>query len=516
MTERSDKNQHDQNRPGRRTTTSGDHEFLDLLSAMCESRATKADISRLESLLRSGPEYVERYVTYMDMHGMLHLLEIKTPAWAMPLVLDSAGTDPEIELLVNTESILALLEEDAEVEQRKAVERARIETLAAKKFVAFRQEQDRNRRPEPVAAPRNALYATVTSLVAAAIIGILFFIGRDAQPISVAKIVGANGLVWGNDVQAMPLGTGLQEGQLLDLKAGLLEIEFGDGARVILEGPAQFTVQSRGAGDLQIGKLVARVPSEAYGFLIHTPRMKIVDLGTEFGISVDQRQVSYLHVFEGRVSAASFDSDGKTIRQQMVSADQAVYLRPKTSAIDPAPIAVASRFARQLSPLPRYSTGFGLAAGDADPHWQVVASNYPDFVSQAAIVTNPDPKAIANDPRQAQWLSLTAINKHRPFDACYTFRMTFDLAESDIPRDPLRGSFRVDNLLTGLRVNGISIPVPKHGHLAFFEEAIPFVVDGSHLKAGKNRIEFDVSNDLHKKMAVATPLSLWVRWEGKH
>jgi len=174
MTKEFDANQHDPNHHDRGAARSGDQglaedqEFLGLLSALCESRATKEEVSRLECLLRSGPQYVERYVSYMDMHGELHLEKMEASASAMPsaLVGDSASADSEIEPWVSTENILSMLEEDAEVEQRKAGELAEIEALAAEKFLAFQREQDRLRRPEPVPATRNTFFATVSSLAA--------------------------------------------------------------------------------------------------------------------------------------------------------------------------------------------------------------------------------------------------------------------------------------------------------------------------------------------------------------
>ena len=59
------------------------------------------------------------------------------------------------------------------------------------------------------------------------------------------------------------VGSELSAGQQLDLVRGLAEITFRSGARIVLNGPAHFTVGSPLGGKLQVGKLTARVPHDA-------------------------------------------------------------------------------------------------------------------------------------------------------------------------------------------------------------------------------------------------------------
>jgi len=265
---------------------------------------------------------------------------------------------------------------------------------------------------------------------------------------------------------------------------------------------------------------------------IKTPQTSITDLGTEFGVSVDRKQITHLHVFEGSVSAETLDAEGKTAQQRTVLVDEAVYLRPKTGAIEPAPAVVANRFVRRIPtpptpptspvppvPLPLYSTGVGLAPGDADPNWQIVASkNNPDFVPQQAIVTAPFQDDPPTTPQQAQWISLASELTLYPSQAQYTFRMTFNLKESDTRLDRIEGGFRVDDLITAIRVNGTSVPVPKHTTSSFKKGPISFFLDGNLLKAGKNLIELDVRNagkhfdEFGKDKG--SNLALSVQWKG--
>jgi len=147
-----------------------------------------------------------------------------------------------------------------------------------------------------------------------------------------------------------------------------------------------------------------------------------------------------------------------------------------------------------LFPLPLYSTGADLAEGDDDPHWQIVASlTDPSFVSQPAIVASPAPNYMPNDPREAQWVSLTENRSDVEANARFTFRTTFDLNGFDPRSASVRGSFSVDNQVTAIRVNGVEIPVPEHPGEMFWK-MFSFSVEPDLLEAGRNHLELDIFN----------------------
>jgi len=86
----------------------------------------------------------------------------------------------------------------------------------------------------------------------------------------------------------------------LRLKAGVLQVEFFNGARVVLEGPAELQVVSAKEALCNSGKLSAEAPPSAHGFCIRTPQMNLVDLGTAFGLAVSGNGTE-VHVFKGEV-----------------------------------------------------------------------------------------------------------------------------------------------------------------------------------------------------------------------
>ncbi len=75
-------------------------------------------------------------------------------------------------------------------------------------------------------------------------------------------------------------------------------------ARVVLEGPAEFRLESSMRGYLSYGRVVATVPPAAHGFTIAADAVTVVDLGTEFGVDVDLTGIAAVHVFEGKVEVS--------------------------------------------------------------------------------------------------------------------------------------------------------------------------------------------------------------------
>lgn len=88
----------------------------------------------------------------------------------------------------------------------------------------------------------------------------------------------------------------------LQLDSGEVELTYPCGSKLLLIGPAEFEVRKTG-GKLIRGGLVASVTEAGHGFTIDLPNGKVVDLGTEFGVTVDDFGVSGVSVFKGKVEA---------------------------------------------------------------------------------------------------------------------------------------------------------------------------------------------------------------------
>jgi hypothetical protein len=88
----------------------------------------------------------------------------------------------------------------------------------------------------------------------------------------------------------------------MDLKEGYIKIAYDCGTEVIVEGPARFEVT--GPKDMSVlsGQLYARSPFSAVGFTVSSPHVKIVDLGTEFGVRVASDGTADVHMMKGKAS----------------------------------------------------------------------------------------------------------------------------------------------------------------------------------------------------------------------
>ncbi|PYJ95895.1 MAG: hypothetical protein DME23_22380 [Verrucomicrobia bacterium] len=104
---------------------------------------------------------------------------------------------------------------------------------------------------------------------------------------------------WSGRAEIPRLGAPLEPGWLR-LEAGLAQVVFYSGARVVAEGPAELQLISPNEASCRHGRIVVEVPPEARGFRVETPHAAVTDLGTSFGLDVKDRRTE-LHLFKGKV-----------------------------------------------------------------------------------------------------------------------------------------------------------------------------------------------------------------------
>ena len=85
------------------------------------------------------------------------------------------------------------------------------------------------------------------------------------------------------------------------LQSGLISLAGADGVELLIEGPAV----GEWLGDqhlrLTSGTVVVRMPKGRSGFVVETAQMRVIDLGTEFGVSVSQSGDERVQVYDGLV-----------------------------------------------------------------------------------------------------------------------------------------------------------------------------------------------------------------------
>ena len=256
--------------------------------------------------------------------------------------------------------------------------------------------------------------------------------------------------------EPMVAGVSLPLGRL-QFASGLMQIEFFSGAIVVLEGPADFELKSENHAVCRQGKLRATVPPEAVGFTIDAPTVKLVDLGTEFGMDVAEDGAAEVHVFDGKVELHSPDDRPQAGIEQELLAGNAVRITSEgpPEAIESMPDDFASNAQLEkksvLASNKRYAAWRKVSERlKADPRIRHYY-NFEDADSWARKLRSHLPKASKQDGAivgcqwtEGRWSGKGALEFKRSGD-----RVRFTLR---IPREPAVHSM---TLMTWVRVDSL-------------------------------------------------------------
>ncbi len=140
---------------------------------------------------------------------------------------------------------------------------------------------------------------------------------QEVTSSGIALVTNLVGVEFDSQDDVLEIGEALSPGRL-SIKSGFAQIEFFCGATLIVEGPAEIDLKSSSLARVASGRLRAQVPPAARGFSIEVDDMKVVDLGTEFGLSVSSDGAD-IQVFDGEVEVHSPEKD-----KRLLTAGQAV------------------------------------------------------------------------------------------------------------------------------------------------------------------------------------------------
>jgi hypothetical protein len=226
------------------------------------------------------------------------------------------------------------------------------------------------RMPRRIAVARPSwiptfIFALATIVVLAGGVWWNVYHGESGQSPVVAQLRTDAGARWQRPLQQ---GAQLHAGPLV-LNAGLAELEFRNGAVLVVEGPAKIELASADRVILRSGKVAAEVPPRAKGFTVETSAGNVTDLGTRFGVHVAGNGVTEAHVFEGRVNVASSADLGS--QQHELRTAMALSMDPKRGTV------TNIKSAPELFPQPgREITGL-LVGGDFEPGTDVSTLGIP-------------------------------------------------------------------------------------------------------------------------------------------
>ena len=156
-----------------------------------------------------------------------------------------------------------------------------------------REQKVVRRWPLAWAAAGAAAAITLLAAVAFSAKGTLF-----RRP--VATLVQAENCKWAGSDLPTAVNSQLSPGTLA-LVEGIATLKFKNGATVTIEAPTKLQIVNAMHCRLIEGSLTAEVPEPAHGFTVDTADLKVVDLGTRFGVTAGSAGNSQVRVFDGEV-----------------------------------------------------------------------------------------------------------------------------------------------------------------------------------------------------------------------
>ena len=121
-----------------------------------------------------------------------------------------------------------------------------------------------------------------------------------SDPFYVAQVTDVTAdVTWGKTAASQEFLLRMRRGDRIEISSGLVQLDYFSGARIILQGPCAFVPTGENSGRIEYGSLTGNVSKG--DFVLTTPTAKVIDLGTEFGVSVDGIARTELCVFDGEV-----------------------------------------------------------------------------------------------------------------------------------------------------------------------------------------------------------------------
>lgn len=271
---------------------SPDNTMIPLIDALLLGTISTEQQAELERLLASNPKQRQLYIDYMQVHNGLSTWANETtePAAWIPQPTMAAPTSP-----MKTPRFLLLLFSSL---------------IAASLLLSLAYYAGWNTRSDssPVITESSIDLPTNET--------------TQPQTDHIALLTQAVGVEWDTN-RNLQAGAGLSAGWL-KLKQGTIQVELISGASILIEGPAAVKLISPLKAFCQYGKIRASVPEQAQGFTMETSQLNVVDLGTEFTLSLDQSGSGQVQVINGKVELHSTDDQSTQANIQSLTTGEGV------------------------------------------------------------------------------------------------------------------------------------------------------------------------------------------------
>ena len=226
-------------------------ELESLINALNDNQISTEDLARLESELTSNPASMQIYLDMMDMENMLsHQCNLN---------------DHIIRPVVSVDRML---------------------------------------KHQRIATWRRVAFATAALLMIGIVaLSLLNISDNDALTFK----LGPDTRYSLNHAKGSELSEGLvmETGSRLKIEYGTVELNFESGVKAVIEAPADIEMLAADQVKMRYGTAWYNVPSGAEGFTVLTDELRVVDLGTEFGVKASLKNLDEVHVMKGKVQVTS-------------------------------------------------------------------------------------------------------------------------------------------------------------------------------------------------------------------
>ena len=108
---------------------------------------------------------------------------------------------------------------------------------------------------------------------------------------------------------AMSPGRKILAGEEISLLSGVAQLDMLGGATVVIEGPTDLQLTGPDSLRLSQGKTAVRIAEGGESFIVDTPTMQVIDLGTEFGVETAASGAAQVMVFDGVIAIGEAQED---------------------------------------------------------------------------------------------------------------------------------------------------------------------------------------------------------------
>ncbi len=305
--------------------------LFNLMASLCENVITQEQHHELEQMIVSSPDARRCYIEYLMLCASLRNILVNSIDDANASLASSISFKELIEKDLADASITSFLENSAGQEGK----------LFEEKYLQCRSGRKLN------------IWSLLMKFAAIIMICIsIIWLDRllirqamiqpTTQSYPVAKLIDQIGAQWDSSGIRPQTGDSLNC-DYFKLNMGYARLEFTDGSMLAVEAPAAFTLKSSDRIFLHSGRLFCYVPDQGIGFTVGTPSSSMIDLGTTFGVSVNDGGDSELHVFQGEVVLYPGSDYSNKQSKQFVTTNQA--FRVYRESVKVSPIVISHNFA---------------------------------------------------------------------------------------------------------------------------------------------------------------------------